>query len=270
MAMQIMNTAALVSEFTSWFFYGKTRTGKTTAAATFPRPLFLQPASEDSIDTLAGMDVDYVIIKPERSTKTGDSSVMTVMDGVLSDLEQRYEKADKLWTFAARAREDGKVEEAAGYQEQGDALFPWMTVVVESVSHYTDMVQEELTRHAQIDMDQQKWGKLSAHMRSVHERLRNLNVHRVYISLVSEIFDRQGKLTKAEPLFPGNMSLKLPSACGGVVYFERKQGSPNDIYIAHFARTDQYSAGARYPALRDIKKQMPFNFDQIATKLGLK
>lgn len=270
MPMQIMNTSALVSEFTSWFFYGKTRTGKTTAAATFPRPLFLQPASEDSIDTLAGMDVDYVIIKPERIAKTGDSSVMAVMDGVLSDLEQRYEKADKLWNTAAGARERGEDEEAAELQAKGDELFPWMTVVMESVSHYTDMVQEELTRHAQIDMDQQKWGKLSAHMRSVHERLRNLNVHRVYISLVNEIHDRQGKLIKAEPLFPGSMSLRLPAACGGVVYFERRQGSPNDIYIAHFARTEVYSAGARYPKLRDLKKQMPFDFDQIAGKLGLK
>src|SRR6185503_9956430 len=242
MAMQIMNTAALVSEFTSWFFYGKTRTGKTTAAATFPKPLFLQPASEDSIDTLAGMDVDYVMIKPERVGKTGDSSVMAVMDGVLSDLEQRFERADKLWTLAARARVDGKDDEAVDLQAEGDAQFPWLSIVTESVSHYTDMVQEELTRHATIDMDQQKWGKLSAHMRSVHERLRNLKVHTVYVSLVTEVFDRQCKLTKAEPLFPGNMSLKLPSACGGVIYFERKQGNPNDIYVAHFQRTEAYSA----------------------------
>lgn len=255
MAIEVMNASSLKSEFTTWFFYGRTRTGKTTAAATFPKPLFIQPASEDSIDTLQGMDVDYVMLRAEKMPKTGDSSIMEPMNQILGMLEGRFEKAQKLWK--------------AGDEAGGNEAFPWMTVVFESISHYTDMLQEELTRHAMLDMDQQKWGKLSAHMRSVHERLKNLQVHVVYVSLVSEVYDQKGKLIKAEPLFPGQMSMKLPSACGGVVYFDRASGNPNDIFSAHFTRKDVYNAGVRYPPLRALKTQRPFDFGEIASKLGL-
>jgi hypothetical protein len=255
MPIQVMNTESLVSEFTSWFFYGRTRTGKTTAAATFPAPIFLQPMNEDSIDTLQGMSVDYIPLRPTRLGKGGDTQIISVMDEALSHLENKLIDARKLWD--------------RGDMDGGNAIFPWMTVVFESISHYTDMLQEELTRHAMIDMDQQKWGKLSAHMRSVHERMKSLPVHVVYVSLVSEKHDQKGKLISGEPVFPGQMSMKLPSACGGVVYFDRREGNPQDIYSAHFTRTDVFNAGVRYPKLRSLKTQRPFNFAEIAKLLGI-
>lgn len=247
MAIEFLNAGNIQPEYTSWFFYGGTRSGKTTAASTFPRPLFIQPKLEDSQITLQGMaHVDYIFTWGIERTNE-----------ILIELEARSAKAQALWAK--------NTDEAIA---EGDALFPWQTIVVESLTHYCDHLVEELTRGSMLDMDQQKWGKLSSHLRNIHARLRSLPVHIVYVALDKRIHNKKGDLVGADFAFPGQQSERLPSACGSVVHFERIPGNPRDIFRAHLAKHSVFAAGTRYKVLRGIKKLEPFDWSGIATKLG--
>lgn len=243
MAIDFLKASEVKPGYTSWFFYGETRTGKTTAAATFPKPLFIQPTLEDSHVSLTHLDHVSVVFT-DKMEKT---------DEIITELEARAAKAVPLWK--------------ANRYDEGDKIFPWETVVVESLTHYCDGVIEELTKNGRVDMDQQKWGKLTAHLRGIHTRLKALPVHVVYVALVKKVYDRTGHLVDSDFAFPGGMQMKLPSACNGVVYFEKKDGKPT-LYTAHLTTTGVYSAGNRYQQLRGMRNLMPFKWSELAPKLG--
>jgi len=247
MAIEFKNAGEIVTPWTSWFFYGATRAGKTTAAATFPRPVFLVPAQEKSHISLMGRhDVDYKLIESSH-----------MMHETVAELEARHQRARPLWDTGS---EDALAE--------ADTIFPWQTVVLESMTHYADLIQEELTRGATVEMDRQKWGKLGSHLRSIHMRLRALPVHTIFTSLEDRIHDEKGKLVSGGPMFPGKTQFKMPSACDGIVYFERKAGNPNDIFLAHFTKQEVFVAGTRFPRLTAKRSLKPFTWAEVAETLG--
>jgi hypothetical protein len=252
MALTIQNAASIQAPWTHWFFYGESRAGKTTAAATFPRPLFLVPNQERSHIALMGRaDVDFVLVK-------GMADMVEALDEVAS----RYNRADLLW----RKGDDASNAKAA-------ELFPWETVVVESITHYADLLQEEFTDGGRFEMTWEKWGKLGGHLRNLHSRLRNLPVHVVFTSLENRVYAKGGKdgekkLIEGGPLFPGKMSYKLPSACDGIVFFERRAGNPNPVYNAHLVKHEVFLAGVRFPQLGALKKLTPFRFSEVQKYLG--
>ena len=251
MSLLIQNAGEAELRYAHWFFYGKSRAGKTTAAGTFPRPLFLVPKQEGSHMTLLGRkDVDFVLLE---GTKT--------MTEILNDLDARHSRAAALWR-------KGDEESLAKADEQ----FPWGTIVVESITHYCDLLQEELTNGDTTQMSQWKWGKISTHLRHVQTRLRNLPVHAIFTSLDEELFekDNEGRsiLTGGRPMFPGKMTFKLPSACDCIVHFERKSANPNSIYTAHFEPHGVWLAGCRPPQLKGIKKLQPFQFSEVSKHFG--
>ena len=248
-------------EYAHWFIYGKMRSGKTRAAATFPRPLFIVPYQEGSHVSLMGMKgIDFVLVhgsigEPQRvAAEPGTAYSLT---SILADLEQRYAAAEKLWQ---KGTEEANIA--------ADKLFPWETVVIESISHYTDLVQEELTRGNTLDMDRQKWGKLSAHLRSTHARLRSLPVHVVFIALSVEHFDGKGELRGGGPAFPGQMKYKLPSACECVVYMTHREGKGVGSYKAHFQTHQVFEAGCRYDELTKMGSMTPFSFAKVQKAIG--
>lgn len=251
MSLLIQNAATTELRYAHWFFYGVSRAGKTTAAGTFPRPLFLVPKQEGSHNTLLGRaDVDFVLLEGSRT-----------MIEALNDLDNRHTRAAALWK-----KGDEKSLELA------DEIFPWGTVVTESITHYADLLQEELTDGDKTSMSQWKWGKISTHLRHVQTRLRNLPVHAIFTSLSEEVFERdddgKSKLIAGRPMFPGKMTFKLPSACECIIYFERKAGKPNDIFTAHFQPAGVFLAGCRPPQLKQIRHLRPFNFSEVKGHFG--
>jgi hypothetical protein len=251
MSLLIQNAAEVQLQYAHWFFYGRSRAGKTTAAGTFPRPLFLVPKQEGSHMTLLGRsDVDFVVLEGSRT-----------MVSALDDLDARHARAAVLW----KKGDDASLAKA-------EEAFPWGTVVVESLTHYCDLMQEELTDGDKQQMSQWKWGKISTHLRHIQTRLRNLPIHAIFTSLDEEIFERDndGKsvLVAGRPMFPGKMSFKLPSACDCILHFERKAGKPNDIFTAHFQPNGVWLAGCRPPQLKQIKALRPFNFSEVKGHFG--
>lgn len=257
--IKVTNTKKIRPGYAHWFVYGRMRTGKTRMAATFPNPFYIVPYQEGSHVSLMGRDIDFVLTHGYTGkARQVSGGTAYSMQEVLSHLEACHKKAKALW----QKGDEDSIE--AGYE-----AFPWETIVVESITHYTDLVQEELTRGNTLDMDQQKWGKLSAGLRSVHARLRALPVHVVFISLSVEHHNQKGELTGGGPAFPGNMKYKLPSACECVVFMdgiETKNGKGR--YTAHFRKHGVFDAGCRFSQLTEMGSMAPFDFTRVEKILG--
>lgn len=206
--------------------------GKTTAAATFPNPVFLVPKTENSILTLRGLDAAYYEVTDVASKVVNGRGGMT---RILDELINEY-KADP-------------------------QTFPYETIVLESVSHYSDLVQEHITGGGKVAMDQQKWGLFTSHFRNIHTRLRDLQCHIVYTAL-ADLQEKKDGTVIGGPLLSGASRLKLPSACDGIGYCETFGGKKDtQEYRCHFQKYRQFDARTRFKGVPAVVA--PFNFAEI-------
>jgi hypothetical protein len=230
MTFETLNTENLEFPWTRWFIYGDTGSGKTTAASTFPRPLFLVPQSEMSITTLARKKFPYIqIVDKSSPLKKGVGGMVDT----LTQLEKMYESDMN--------------------------NFPYDTIVCESMTHYMELVQDELTEGNRTPMDVNKYGKLAAHIRNIHARLSDMQVHVVYTALGK--WDE--KSDKGSPYLPGKTGDLLPSACEVYAYMTVKdQGKGNPpLHIMHTRTHAGWKARTRLNRLpAEIRD---FNFKQI-------
>lgn len=234
MSIVIKNSNDLTSPWTHWFLLGDTGSGKTSAIATFPYPFIIVPKNEQSILRLVGLGIDYVEVE------TPDE-----MAQALSWLEGAHSKSAQYLRQAESATDEAVREElyAAAW-----AAFPYQTVGVESLSHYTDLVIEAITGVKDGwqtgKMDQQKWGQLSAHLRNLQVRLRNLPVHAVFTALATLKENENTKVVLGGPLMSGAMAFKLPSACDAIGYCEEM---PSGVRRIHFKKYKMFPGRARVP-----------------------
>lgn len=233
MALPIKNTNQIDMPWTAWYFYGESGCGKTTAASTFPEPLFLVPSNEKSYVTLMGRGIDYVEIFGQK----GDGRYMG-LEPVVSELEREY--------YA------------------NPTSFRYETIVVESLTHYGEQLQEELTDGNKRQMDQQRWGLFGAHLRNIHSRLRNMDVHIVYTCLVKEPDNAD---IVAVPMMQGRSAVVIPSACDVIGYCTHTAGKP-PVYEIHFQKYR-----GRYPARTRFSRMPPkvvnFNFAEMEPYLSV-
>lgn len=228
MPVQIKNTQEINEPWTRWFLYGPTGSGKTTAAATFPDPLFIVPANEKSVVSLLGRDIDYVEVHSRKD-----------MGEVLAFLRDKY---------AAMTAGD-------------ESAFPWQTIVIESLSHYCELLVEDISKKGQTKMDQQAWGLLSSHLRTVHSTLSDMDVHVVYTSL--EQVDDAGV---GRPLMTGKNAIMVPSACDVIGFCEAVPGGKRPTYRVHFQQFGRYPARSRFSGLSAHIDD--FHFDRVRDSLG--
>lgn len=244
----ILNAKNIEAPWTAWFLYGDSGSGKTEALATFPKPLVILPKNEGSILTLRGRDVDY--------TEVGTRAEMLA---VLTMLETRYNQMLSLPPSATKA--------------DLDKYFPWQTIGVESLSHYCELLVEDISQRGHLKMDYSKWGELTGHIRTIHSRLRNLDVHIVYTSLAKQ--DENGR---GQPMMVGKSSAVTPSACDYLGYCEQTGGSARApaTFRVHFNQYGVWPARARQsralresgtPAFPSIIED--FSFDKVRPYLGL-
>lgn len=233
MSLSARNAKDIVAPWTHWFLYGDSRSGKTRAAASFPSPCFLVPYNEQSITTLRGTDTAYYEVTGMKGDVVGGSGGL---ENILLELETEYYKDPN--------------------------AFPYETIVLESISHYSDLVADELTRGGKVFMDQAKWGQFLAHFRNIQARLRKMQVHAVFTALAKT--DKAGddaSTVTGGPLVQGQTALKLPSACDVIGYCEEVRAAKDSIYRIHFRKHRHFPAGSRFhgvPATVDN-----FNFADI-------
>ena len=225
------NTKNIVDPWTVWFLYGPTGSGKTTAASTFADPLFLVPKTENSQLTLKGLDFPYIEIIDLDSPLTADGR--GGMNKVISELSTEYHRDPN--------------------------SFPYQTIVLESVSHYSDLVIESLTNGGKNAMDQLRWGLLTSHFRHLHTVLRDMQVHVVYTALAA--LEEKGSTTVGGPLMSGASKVKLPAACDVIGYCEAYGGKNKQQYRIHFQKHQNYEARTRFKMMPTIVEN--FNFAQM-------
>lgn len=217
MTIQKSNTLDPVSPWTRWFFAGESGSGKTTAISTFPGELLIiEPGNESSSTTLRENGIE---------AEVWQVFTMDDMEKAIADLMTRYD--DML----------------AGNED----AFPWQTVVIESLTHYADLVIEALTNGYREDMNQYKWGQLSFHIIGIHNRLVNLGAHLAYTSQV-EFSEKDKKLV---PMLQGRARVIIPAACDAVglcdVTARNIKGKGNVVeYKTYFRTHRSFSARTRY------------------------
>lgn len=229
------NAADLINPWAHWFFYGPTGSGKTQLASTFPRPLFIVPQNEKSIATLRGLSFPYYEVcdmdRAKLNTKTGVGSMISIIDKI----EFLYRRApDK---------------------------FPFDTIVVESLTHYADLVQEQLTNGATKTMAQHDWNSISSHMRSIQTRARALELHWIFTALDKTEQSDDGKTVIGGPHLSGQLATKFPSSCDVIGYCEEIRGKDESIYRVHFRRHKYFPARSRYRRIPPVIDN--FNFADV-------
>jgi hypothetical protein len=235
MGLSFKNAKDIEVPWTRWFFYGDTGAGKTRLASTFPRPCFIIPKNEGSAVTLRGRDIPYYEV-------TDMSSQVRSGVGGLNRILDEIEKS---------------------YTENLDA-FPFDTIVLESLTHYSELVVEELSESGTKSMDQRKWGEVAAHFRNIHARLCNMDVHVVYTSL-ARIDKNDAGVVIAGPFIQGAAAIKLPSSCEVVSFCEASKNQRGTVYKAHFKKHGHYPARSRFDAIPDVIEN--FNYAEVVQYL---
>lgn len=215
-----LNTADMAEPWTRWFIYGDTGTGKTSAASTFPRPLFLIPSVENSHETLRGAKFDYLIVR-DWSSPFKESEGSGGMNAILTMIENEYKRApDK---------------------------FPFDTIVPDGLTHFSELLKDELTQGGKTAMDVQKYERLTSHFRNIHARLSNMDVHTVYISLGT--IDENSK--KGDAYLQKKAKEVIPSSCEVYAHMTVKDQGKNNpkIYMMHTQAHGEWKARTRYRKL---------------------
>lgn len=233
MSIEIRNTKDITTPWAHVFLYGMSGAGKTVAASSFPKPLFLVTKLENSVLTLRGQDFQYIEI-----TKT---------DELVDVLESFY----------------------VLQQTKGPAVLPFETLVLESISHYCDMITGEilgkktkkesapatLATSESGKMIQADWGVMRTHFVYIQRALKRLEAHTVMTALADPPrFDQQTKIySDGGPLIQGAARDILPSACDVISYVESDGG----VYRAHNRPHARYVARTRFDQLPSTVQLTP-------------
>jgi hypothetical protein len=170
----------------------------------------------------------------------------TTLNAILGMLEERHTKMRKFLT-------DGKPDEAA-------TVFPWETIVLESMTHLCAMLQDDISNNGQIKMDQQKWGIMSDYLRTVHTRLRGLDCHVVFTAL-AKVDGEEGSVHEGAPDITGKMARLLPSACDAIGYCETLDSGnakTPPVYRVHFRQHRVFPARTRFRGMPAVVNNFTF------------
>lgn len=133
---------------------GKASSGKTHFAATFPKPLFISDATEGGAATLDAMN-------PEMWWDANDPPEVWEIENML---------------------EMTKIAIDLG----GRKVFPWQTVVVDSLSIYAQRVLRELNSSDPKQDNRQRYGVLSDQLSSLVARIHSLPAHIVWLCHIDD------------------------------------------------------------------------------------
>lgn len=225
--------------FETYLAFGDTRTGKTTFAGTFPRPLFFSDATEQGWESLKGMD--------EQLFEPGIKPIVWGIEA-MNDMAICIEKAKPL--IASKRI---------------------LTIVVDSISFYTDLYLNHLFAMQTKPDTRAAYGSLGTHLRDLRVRLHGLGVNVVWLALAKhpEQDDPRGR-----PLIPGQQADKFCAGTNFVFYTrteQRKEGGKvvSKTYEIRTSEFGSYIAGNRLGG-RSIELPDPFvgTYAELLTARG--
>ena len=208
-------------------------------------------------DEEGAIDFPFVTIGKDAVTKKR-LLARDHINATLKWLEDRSAKAQKI-------RSDGNYSEEA--LDAAFDMFPYETIVVESMTHLTDLIVEDISQFGAKRMDQLGWGHLSTFIRSMHDRLRSLDTHVIYTALPKTVESDSG-IVYGKPNLVGGMADKLPSACDVIAYMEEVRRKEESKYVMHLRKHKHFAARSRFGRMPE--KIDNFNFSEIREFLGRK
>ncbi|KKM92264.1 hypothetical protein LCGC14_1220170 [marine sediment metagenome] len=236
---------------------GGSRAGKTYAAGTFPRPIFMSDASEHGWTTLGSIKPNDLYEEKRQPTAVG---IETPVDMIA----------------ALKALQEQAAGNKVGLAEWPLAQGKWEcgTVVIDSLTFYADAYFSALEATSDNKNDKRAmYGELASHLRYIMIQFHRLPYHIIWTALSS--INDDSRLRGA--LIPGSTAAKAPARCDIWLYLEPftekakggdKDSRENDvIYEAH---TQNYAGnkaghrfGDRFPAIIEP------NFQVIEECLGM-
>jgi hypothetical protein len=201
------NAAELQNPWLRLVLYGPTGSGKSHIAAGFPKPLFVFPRNENSKETIRGLGFPY--------TEVGGR-------------QQMNDVLDELLAF----QRSGRMADCAE------------TVIVESLSHYSELVEMELTEGGTRKMDFPRWGLYTAHLTHIRDVLWQLDAHVILTMLDKQKTDAEGNVVKAGVRLYGQSADLIPASSDALGYCEQVPVNPPQWQV-HFRRFGPYDARTR-------------------------
>lgn len=188
-----------ITQGVSIFLFGGIGTIKTTWAGSWPSPVFLSAGQEGGDDSLAMLP-----------------SVLGIKTPPVYQIDSTKMMRDKV-DYICRT-----------YEQYG-----WKTVVIDSISFYTDIYIREVIEIYQNkgdnpQMHQRDWGFLEAHIcKEIAQKLHGTKLNVIWIALANEKWsspDRRGErhLEGVIPMMQGQSKTKLPAMCKMVLFADKQ------------------------------------------------
>lgn len=233
MAIQVMNSQTMPAKPLSVFMYGQSRTSKTCSLGTFPKPIILSSAIEDSHTSLRGSNVDIIRIATVQDMK----DAVAYVEANYIKFGWRTVGVDSLTYYS-----DTFVAEASKNGEKPLQIRDW----------------------GLLDLHLQKW---------LLPKLKSLNMHTVFIANEAEVKNSDGAVVSYQPMLYGQSKVKFPGACDlilrtGIRSVRNSQTSKLETeYFYRTISTDGSPCGGRFgPCFSE--GIIPAHFNAIAQRIG--
>jgi hypothetical protein len=220
--------------------FGDSRSGKTTWAASFPRPVFFSDVSEGGWDSIANMPDDQLF----------EPGVKPLVWGI--------EEMDDM--LKARAKVAPLI--AAGRVK---------TIVIDSLSFYSDLFLNFLVG-AQTKKDvRAAYGDLGNHLRDLRVKIHALGVNVVWLCLAKHPGD---DVPTGRPLIPGQQGDKFMAGVHYIFYSrtsQEKRGTEQGptVFEMRTRKYNNYIAGNRLGGLAaNLPDPLIGNYETLITQLG--
>lgn len=233
MAITVQNSKSMPAKPLHTFIYGPLRTSKTTSAATWPSPVFLSAGNEGGDTSLRFQSVDVIVIK----------NVQDMKDAI------------------------------AYIDMHGKTKHGWKTIVVDSLTYYSDLFIQQASNNGEKPLQQRDWGLLDLHLQKwLLPKVMSMPYHAVWIANEDEVKDTNGSVTSYSPSLYGKTKVKFPGSTDLIVRTtirtsRNQQGQLQSEYLFKTISTDGSPIGGRFgPAFAE--GIIPAHFQAIAQRIG--
>lgn len=205
--------------------YGDSKSGKTTFAGTFPRPLFFSDLSEGGFESLREDNWD------ESKTPLFEEDVRPIV-----------------WSMSKRTDMAENIEKARVLIASGRIK----TIVVDSISFYADLIMDFILMGQSKKDNRGAYDDLGNHLRNTRVKLHDLGVNVVHLALAKspEVDDKGIMTSKGLPMIPGRESKKFAAGVHYTFFFKHQSAPAQfQIYTKEYAN---YVAGNRLGKRADL------------------